>query len=273
MKTKLQTLIAVFTVAFLMAQASAQQPPPAPTVINPVTGLPEPAPSNIDPATGLPLDGSPPFKDANGTATWIDPKWQDPNAGLESVEFLNIPLTEVARQLREQFMRVLKRDYFDIIFPNAPGFDPTQINVDLRLQHVKASEIFSAMNLQFELDKSPLRWELTMNGSRPTVLLRELTQLAPPLQTRKVFFVGDLFVDYSGTNDAARLDSISDTIQHGWIITGIQPGLINTYPSGQLLIVSGNPDQVDFAEQTLRALKEKADYEHPHPGPKPVNSQ
>ena len=271
MKTKLQILIAVFSIVFSMETASAQQPPPPPTPINPVTGLPEPVAN--DPATGLPADGSPPFKDANGTATWIDPKWQDPNTVLPSVELRNIPLTEVAFQLREQFMRALKRDYFDIIVPNAPGFDPTQIFVDLRLKNVKASEIFSAMNLQFELNKSPLRWELTMNGSRPTALLRELTQIAPPLQNRKVFFVGDMLDDFSGTNDAAKLDSISDTIQHGWIITGIQPGVINTYPSGQLLIVSGNPDQVDLAEQTLRALKEKADYEHPRPGPKPMNSQ
>lgn len=269
MKAKLQILIAAFSIAFSMARASAQQAAPAPVQLDPQTGLPVPVP-NIDTATGLPADGSPPFKDSNGNATWIDPNWKDPNAVLDSVEYQNIPLTEVARQLREQSVRKLKLEYFDIIFPNVPGFDPTQINVDLQLKNVKASEIFSAMNLQFELNRSPLRWELTLNGSRPTALLRDLPQLAAASsqQTRKVFFVGDLLDDYPGTNDAEKLDDISDIIQHGLILAGIQSGVIKSYPPGQLLIVSGTPDQVDLAEQTLRALKEKADYVH-HPGPTP----
>jgi hypothetical protein len=189
MKTKLQilvALIAVLSIAFSIEKASAQQPAPVPAPIDPQTGLPESGP-NIDTATGLPADGSPPFKDSNGTATWIDPNWKDPNWALESVNFANLPLSEVARHLREQF-----KDNFDIIFPNttvvAAGttmVDPTQIFVELELKNVKASEIFSAMNLQFELSKSPLRWELTLNGSRPTALLRNLSQLAPPAPPRR----------------------------------------------------------------------------------------
>lgn len=310
MKTKLQILTAVLSLIFSMAMAFAQQPavgttapatpmpinpqtglpvginpatglpngspnlaaqsPRTHTEINPQTGLPEVVP-DIDPATGLPADGSPPFKDSNGLPTWIAPSWEDPDKVLTSFRFSELPLSQMARTLQEQFT-----NSFDIIFPNTPGFDPTQIDVELELKNVKASEIFSAMNLQFELDKSPLRWELTRNGSRQTALLRDLPQLAPasmPLQNRKVFFVGDLLDDYPETNDAGKLNDISEIIQNGLSVAGIRPGVIKTYPSGQLLIVSGTPDQVDFAEQTLRALKEKAEYDKSHSRPQPANPQ
>ena len=39
---------------------------------------------------------------------------------------------------------------------------------------MKASEIFNAMNLVFETTNAHLRWELMMNGHRPTALLRIL---------------------------------------------------------------------------------------------------
>ena len=268
MKTKLPILLTVLFLAFSVAVASAQQP-----TINPATGLPEPSP-NIDSATGLPADGSPPFKDSNGSPTWIDPAWPDSGKFLPSVDFSQLPLSEVARYLREQFT-----NYFDIILPNpnAQGVvDPTQIDIDLQLKNVTATEIFNAMNLQFELNKSPLRWELTLNGSRPTAIIRDLPGLAspeppPPPQIRKVFYVGDMLDEYSGTNDLQKLNDISDTILNAWAATGIGGGTVNTYPSGQLLIVSGTSDQVDLAEQTVRALKDKAEYENSHPRQQPVN--
>ena len=295
MKTKLHIPMTVLSIAFLLARASAQQLmesggeaggetttdsgpggshtttitrrsyldsraglPQAvletsasrgPMVLDPRTGLPVSVP-DIDPATGLPADGSPPFKDANGAATWIDPSWKDPNKALAKVNYLSLPLSEVANQLLTQY-----NNSFDIIFPTA-SVDPTQINVVLRLNNVKASEIFSAMNLQFELDNTPVRWELTLNGSRPTAILRSLPQLAPP-QIRKVFFVGDILADYSGTNDEIKLDRISDTILH----LGAAGETVQKYIPGQLLIVSGTPDQVDLVDQTLRALKEKAEFD------------
>jgi hypothetical protein len=85
----------------------------------------------------------------------------------------------------------------------------------------------------------------------------------PPPQTRKVFYVGDMLDDYPGTNDASKLDSIASVIRD----TGGLSLSVKMYPPGQLLIVSGTPDQVDLAEQTLRALKEKADHERSHPRP------
>jgi hypothetical protein len=265
MKTKLQILITVLSIVFSMARASGQ--PAAyinsqsglPQPINPQTGLPEEV-TKLDPATGLPADGSPPFKDTNGVATWIDPSWNDPGTVVMSVSWDDLPLSEVANQLREQFT-----NYFDIILPDSPRSDPTQYSVHLRLKNVRASEIFNAMNLEFELDNTPLRWELTTNGSRPTALLRYLPQLAPPppQQVRKIFFVGDIMDENSGTNEMKKLQSISAVIELAWVKTGMlaSGGGVDTYPSGQLLIVSGTPDQVDLAEQTLRALKEKAEFE------------
>lgn len=262
MKTKLQILIAVFSILFSIALASAQQQPR----IDPATGLPLPPQPQIDPATGLPADGSPPFKGPDGTPTWIDPAWPDPGKVLPRIDYQGLPLSEVANQLRQRFTNA-----FDIILPNGPeGGDPTQINVDLQLQNVTATEIFNAMNLQFELDKSPFRWELTWNGNRPTAVIRDLPQLGPstPPQTRKVFYVGDLLGVFPGTNDDQRLDRIADTIAHAGDATGIQYGKIDIYSPGQLLIVSGTPDQVDLAEQTLRALKDKAAFfEKTHQSP------
>ncbi len=283
MKTKLQTLVAVFSIVFVMARAWAQLPVP----IDPQTGLPEPAPPPIDPATGLPLDGSPPFKDTNGVSTWINPSWKDPASIVISVNFLGHSLSDVVNQLQARFS-----NSFDIILPNNSTmavnmagkglciitFDPTRLYIELQLNNVTASEIFNAMNTQFELDRSPLRWELTLNGSRPTAILRNLPQLGPlapseppPLpQIRKVFYVGDILGDYPGTNDAAKLASIETNILScatGKGVVSVWGGRprsgvkIAEYPPGQLLIVSGTSDEVDLAEQTLLALKDKAAYD------------
>ncbi|HEV2320623.1 MAG TPA: hypothetical protein VGV18_12780, partial [Verrucomicrobiae bacterium] len=180
----------------------------------------------------------------------------------------------VVRLLQEKF-----GDRFDVIFPATSGdVDPTQINVDLQLKNVTASEIFSAMNLQFELGKSPYRWELTLNGSRQVALLRYLPQLGPPpapapVPVRKVFFVGDMLGDFPGTNDVQKLHGLSDEVFNVWDQTKMRGGDVEIYPPGQSLIVSGTPGAVDLAEQTLRALKEKAVYESSHPQPQRVKSE
>ena len=262
-----------------MARVSAQPAPPAPNppqpAINPETGLPEPVPQ-VDLATGLPANGSPPFKDSTGAPTWINPAWPDSGKVLPSVEFAQLPVTEIARFLLEHFTNA-----FDIILPNPSaqgGIDPSQISIDLRLKDVTATEIFSAMNVQFELDNSPYRWELRLNGSRPTAIIRYLPQLVPPPPApppppptiRKVFFVGDMLEQFPGTNDAVKLGNLADIILR---VAVPSKGRIKVYPPGQLLIVSGTADQVELAEQTLRALKEKAQFDKTHSLAKPEGSQ
>lgn len=271
MKTKLKILIATFSIAFPAVMALAQTPINPATglpvnvaqpMIDPTTGLPVKVVA-IDPATGLPADGSPPFKDGSGAPTWIDSSWAESGKVLPSVIYRELPISEVANQLREQFT-----NYFDIILPAGGPADPTTYNITLQLKNVTASEIFSAMNLEFELEKTPLRWELTSNGTRPTALLRYLPQLVPPPppQTRKVFYVGNIL------SNGMNLDDVANMVHHACDVTGIQNLKIDLYPAGQLLIVSGTPDQVELVEQTLQALVEKVSYERSNPKQQPANT-
>src|SRR5580704_9811101 len=146
MKTKLQILTAIaFTI--ISITASAQTPG-----INPATGLP--SPPSIDPNTGLPFDGADgAFMDAKGQRTWIDTNWVDPDEMLPSLSYDNFPLTEVARNMRDRFT-----NDFDIILPTTGPCDPTAYNATLELKNVTASQVFRAMNMEFELENTPLRW-------------------------------------------------------------------------------------------------------------------
>ena len=49
----------------------------------------------------------------------------------------------------------------------------------MRLKNVTASEVFNAMNIVFETENTPLRWELRMNGNRPAAVLYVLPDLLP----------------------------------------------------------------------------------------------
>jgi hypothetical protein len=238
-----------------MTAATAQSSGPAsvgPVPINPATGLPMAA-GPIDPVTGLPANGSPPFLDQNGSPTWIQQSWPDP-AKVVSLHWPDgLPVSEVARYLQEQFTNT-----FDIIMP-ATVFDPTTVDVKLELKNVTASEIFRAMNMQFELDNTPLRWELTWNDSRPTALLRYLPQILPkaPETKRMVFFVGDLIGDEQSGGMTMR--EIVQTITDIWGTAYGQPGVIQFYEPAQLVIVTGTIDQIEFIDQTLRALRQKVE--------------
>src|SRR5258706_1968478 len=157
-------------------------------VVSPAPALPPPP--VIDPATGLPV--SPP-------APWKDPNWKDPDKVLADFSYDGVPLEEVAKHLRDQF-----KDAFDVLIPNDwrhpnnPGIsiDPRTAPIKMQLKNVTASEAFNAMNLVFETENQPLRWELKMNGNRPTAVLRVLIDLMaaygdrPP--ERMIYFVGDL---------------------------------------------------------------------------------
>ncbi|HEY4417573.1 MAG TPA: hypothetical protein VGO57_17920 [Verrucomicrobiae bacterium] len=223
-------------------------------------------PETLDPATGLPV-ASP--------VQWIDPSWGDTGYSMSEINFTGLPLPEIARQLKENFT-----NHFDIIFPDLnkslsgmPEFDFRSITVTLQLKTVTATEVFNAMNLQFEAGNVPVRWKLFMNGHRPTVLLSVLSQDMPPAQQikRMVFFVGDIL----------RLDNSSnvvDTIAHVWDSGGLSQthivtshnqdtvcanysndstGQVQIYLPAQLLIVSGTSAQIELAQQTLQALKQK----------------
>lgn len=258
MKTKLllQTPAAIFILIVSLAAASAQPAPPTAPAFNPVTGPPVTpgASAAIDPNTGLPM--------AQPEPQWIDSNWQDPDIVLTNVSYDNLPVSEVAKNLRERF-----KNYLDILpMPSTYGEDwGNQVIIQLQLRNVGASEIFNAMNLVFENDRTPVRWELKWTGRRPIVQLRVLPEAAPqpePPQPkaepahRMVFFVGNLLGDEK--SGGMTMDQIIKTIYEVWPTDFGKPeGIIQFHKDAQLLVVNGTREQIDFIQQILSALRQK----------------
>lgn len=198
---------------------------------------------------------------------WIDPNWKDPDIVLTNVIFPGLPLREVVQDLRERF-----KEQFDVILPD----DSISVNyvggafvsagntqIQLELRDVHASELFSAMNLLFFNNRTPLRWELKVVGHRQIALLRALEDLtvkyapqAPGLPERRIYFVGDLIGDEK--TGGMSMEQVIKTITDVWRMTDTSNGNIQFHEGAQLLIVSGTPIQIDFVDQTLKALRQKA---------------
>ena len=160
MKSKLHLQISggiLFLILSLGAAPAQNGPtPPHPAVPIPAAGgtfvhslalksdgtvVPWPAAGGtFDPATGLPLAQPQP------EPQWIDPSWSDPNIVLTNVNYDSLPLSEVARDLRERF-----KNYFDILpMPKTFGQDwGSEIAIQLQMKNIKASDVFNAMNLVF----------------------------------------------------------------------------------------------------------------------------
>ena len=275
-KLKISAAIVLFfasSLAFSLAQfpgAAGGQ-----ITINPATGLPvsagQPAMATFDPTTGQPI--------APAVPEWKDPNWKDPDITLTNVAFDNIPLSEVAKYLTDHF-----KEQFDVLLPDQPGgiayvngqtvqiawqHDWRSEGVNLRLKNVTASEIFSAMNLLFENNRTPLRWELKMNGHRQIALLRVLIDPTPqvdftaPLpgqeKQRRVYFVGNLIGD--DKNPGMTMEQIIKTVTDVWEMADASGGSIKFHKDAQLLVVTGTQGQIDFMEQTLKALEQKTDRE------------
>jgi hypothetical protein len=255
MKSKLQVLAGTFLfLAFSLVCSLAQSP-----------GTAAPAPMVFDPTTGQPIVPAPP--------EWKDPNWKDPEIILTNVSYNGLPVAEIASDLRERF-----KEEFDILLPEptsggnainkltglplSESTDWRETGVQLQLRNVTASEVFNAMNLLFENDQTPLRWELKVNGHRQIALLRVLIDRnpnypAPPKEERRVYFVGDLIGD--PTNGGMSMDQIIKTVTDVWQMADAGGGKIQFHTDAQLLVVSGSPSQIDFMTQTLGALKEKVE--------------
>jgi hypothetical protein len=280
MKTKLQMPVAILALIFFAASVSGQGVNPSTGIpgqpaFNPTTGQPlsptagQPAVPAFDPATGAPL--APAAEQPN----WKDSDWKDPDIVLADVNFDGIPMSEIASFIRERF-----KGEFDIILPAPSGGQgafnsitgmPVPLTdwnseiLQLHLKNVTASELFNAMNLVFENDKMPLRWELKINGHRQIALLRVLVQPypsafpAPPPEApvRRIYFVGDLIGDEK--NGGMSMEQIIKTITDVWQMADTANGNIQFHKEAQLLILSGTPSQVEFMEQTLKALRQKVD--------------
>jgi len=213
----------------------------------------------IDPATGLPVQQAP---------SWKDPNWKDPEKVLPDVSYDGLPLAEVARNLRQQF-----KDAFDVLIPSswqnpynpASTIDPGSFPVKMQLKNVTASEVFNAMNLVFEIENTPVRWELQMNGKRPTAVIRVVQALVPsgPVgyvepPRRTIYFVGDLVGDEK--SGGMSIEKLLKTVEEIYQLSyGTPGGVLRFHKEAQLLIVTGTVDQIDFVQQTLSALRQKND--------------
>ncbi len=278
MKAKLQLRIPAILCLLIVSlgAAFAQGGPGAPSAPSPSAGYSVPlAALGADPNTGLPSPPPRPWKDAD---------WKDPNITLTNVFYDGLPLEEVARDLRKQF-----NDAFDVLIPNG-WLDPNPSrsveprepldlraqSVRMQLRNVAASEVFNAMNLLFETENTPFRWELRMNGKRPAALLRVMPELLPriapsqidpatglPIRTpetkRTIQFVGDLIGD--GKSGGMTMEQIVKTISEVWQMTYGHTGVVQFHKEAQLLVLSGTPDQIDFIQQTVRELRSKVELE------------
>jgi hypothetical protein len=216
-------------------------------------------------------------------AQWIAPDWKDPAQVLPDVSLDGVPLTEIARMIRGWF-----KDSVEVIVPaswespplgaNARviNFSLDAVSVHLHVKNVNAEELFNAMNLTFEAENSPVRWQLLMNGDRPLAVLRVLPALLPgveeaknegsstapaappPEKKRMVFFVGDLVGE--GMNMEKLYRIVCDVYEKGYAGTGgpTAQNDIKFHEDAQLLIVNSTPDRVDFVQNTLHALRDKA---------------
>ena len=146
----------------------------------------------------------------------------------------------------------------------------------MQLKNVTASEVFNAMNLMFETENMPYRWELKLNGTRPTALLRVLPGLLPVVApppappeprppTRMIYFVGDLIGDEkSGGLTMERLvETVAEVYQMSYGRPKGSPSksVLQFHKETQLLIVTGTTDQIEFVLQTLSALRQKVQLE------------
>jgi hypothetical protein len=261
MKSKLCLCILAAILTSPLGLARAQS-----TLVIPNRGVPGTT-QQIDPTTGLPVSSLPDWKDAN---------WKDPDIVLTNVFYDGLALSEVAHSLSEQF-----KEQFDVLLPGDTA-KVTSLNgqmvpaswetdwraepIQLRLKNVSASEIFNAMNLLFENNRTPLRWELKVNGHRQIALLRVLTEPNPQLPLgatagvevkRRVYFVGNLIGDEK--TGGMSMEQIIKTITDVWGMADASGGNIQFHKEAQLLVVIGTPGQIDFMEQTLKALEEKRD--------------
>ncbi len=195
--------------------------------------------------------------------SWIDPAWVDPDVTCKDLVYDRLALIEVTADLRKKF-----DNSFDVLLPSGEGGALLGEPISLQLRNIKASEVFNAMNLMFENDRTPLRWELKMNGQHRLVLLRVLEEpkvISEPKHEepkRNIFFVGDLINEKSGFPTVQKLaHTVSDIFNLGYSPGAgrgeLRSDVIRFHEDAQLLIVTGPSDQIQFVGQTLAALRDK----------------
>ena len=188
--------------------------------------------------------------------------WKAPSQIMEQIEFQDAKIIDVA-----DFIRKALKEEVDVLVPAQCG----AVTVSLSFRNLTAKEAFNAMNKLFEAGQQPVRWVLTMNGPRPTAVLRIVG--APVLvrdrrgDSRTVIYVGDL-VGAEGLGflpDVVR--AIHETYRLAFPSSSID---IKVHDATQLMVVTGPPDDLKFVRETVEALKQKVTAERQRKAAPPV---
>jgi hypothetical protein len=212
----------------------------------------------------------------------VPPEWKV-DAPAHEYSFDGLPLSEVTRSLQEQ-----TKQQFDVLIPSSvvlhmppPGgppaeqTDPGDFPIKFRLKNVSIVEVFQAMNMLFEIEKWPCRWELVMNGSRPVAVLRppeiepppavpavDLSQALAQAVGHSVAYVGNLL----GTPDLGKMtpDALCETLEETAKQTfpGSSTIKVQFHRGAELVVLSGTDEELRVMNEVLRALKEKVNDRH-----------
>ena len=206
----------------------------------------------------------------------VPPEWKV-DAPAHDYTFDGLPLSEVTLSLQEQ-----TKHQFDVLIPHGvflhmppPGGAPTEpenpsdFPIKLRLKDVSIIEVFQAMNMLFEIEKCPCRWELIMNGHRPVAVLRPPEIEPPPAVPaaadsvgHTVAYVGNLL----GTPDVGRTspDALCETLEQTAKQTFPNSSTIKVqfHRGAELVVLSGTDEELRVMNDVLRALKERVNDRH-----------
>jgi hypothetical protein len=253
--------LAVMVLTFVrVAQARDNPEPPHPPE-------PMPAAGGLGGGMGGPVGGIPQAP---------APTWPSFGKTLPDFQLNGLPIGEVSRVLQSEF-----KGAFDILVPNSYHVGDTMVDaanlmVSLQLKNVEAPEIFNAMNTYFEINEIPVRWDLTLNGNRPTAVLRSLTPLpqmppSPPQQEQRlIIFVGDLIA--TDKSSGMSMDQLVRTLTDVYTMSFHSPpapGVIQCHKEAQLIVASGKIAELRLVQETLSALREKVRLDNARNAPKP----
>jgi hypothetical protein len=214
----------------------------------------------------------------------VPPEWKVTGEPRD-YRYEGLPLSEVTHDLQEQY-----KEQFDVLLPydsapvlrlapdgtsaTAEQIDVSGIAIKLRLKSVTLVEVFQAMNMQFELERKPFRWELVMNGRRPVAALHILDDFPvptgpdavipadgrPQAMSRAVVFVGNLLAQPNaggaGITAKALLEVLENTTQETFPASRTRK--IQFHEGAELVVLTGTEEEVKFMKDVLQALTEKA---------------
>ena len=91
--------------------------------------------------------------------------------------------------------------------------------------------------------------------------------MAATPKMRKIIFVGDILGDEK--SGGMTMDKLNETISDLWNTSfgGAPMGNIGFHNDSQLLVFTGTPEQADFVQQTLAALRARSVWARLQPKP------